>query len=75
MDWLKDASQWTDKHPLTLSEVSKDHFLDYLLDQDADNKAVPHHKTITHHKEKKNLNAKNYRDKKRNQFESMKKEI
>ena len=33
VDWLNDVSGFTDKHLLTLSEVSKDHLIDLELEE------------------------------------------
>lgn len=74
-DWLKDASQFTDKHLYTHSDVSKDHFLEDLLHFSNEHNTHPQ----THHhaqqKERTKVNSKNYRDRKRGMLEHMRKQV
>lgn len=68
LDWLKETSHLTYNHPSNFSDLSKDHFLDDLLQ--------PRAPSLTANQlNRSKVNSKNYRDKRKGQFEQAHRQV
>ena len=71
MDWQKDTSSLTYHHHLSrFSELSKDHFLDDLLEP-----PNYHQVHIAQQRQRSKVNSKNYRERKKGKAESTRRQL